>query len=116
MDPNLSTEESMQYLCLVLPPDLPGTFTQRTQSAGVGVAVPIRRIQRLLPRRPEARMLPPMEMLYGAAVAEKAGVSATLIDIGLEGWSGKTALTQLAERMPVPKEGDTLWIGVLVSM
>src|SRR5262245_3129613 len=106
----------MQHLCLILPPDLPGTFTQRTQSAGIGVAAPIRRIQRLRRYRPKARMLPPMEMLYAAAVAEKAGVSATLIDSGLEGWSGTTALTEIAKRIPSAKEGDILWIGVLLSM
>ena len=113
----------METLVVVVPPDLPGVSMQRTQSAGIGVAVPKRRIDRgweMLSgkrRRRRGRMLPHMDLLYTLAVAEQQGAAVSLLDIGLEGWSGETALDGVAKRVePFLAAGGRVWIGVALSM
>ncbi|MFY7951562.1 MAG: hypothetical protein ACOVT5_03555, partial [Armatimonadaceae bacterium] len=115
--------QEMQTVMVVIPPDLPGVSMQRTQSAGIGVAVPQRRVDRWWEtvsgreKQPRGRMLPHMDLLYTLAVAEQAGAAVSLLDIGLEGWAGDTALQGVDNRIePFVRAGGRVWIGVAVSM
>lgn len=106
-----------QHLFLIIPPDLPGSDVQRSQSAGIGVSQPRGRTRRLLPqRKPAGRMLPPMDILYGAAVAEQGGASVHLMDAGLERWTGTEAVRRIAERAAKATGSGGARIGILLSM
>ena len=113
----------MCSLTLVIPPDPPGVFLQRSQSAGIGVALPKRwpdRLRDVLQPGWEAaagRTLPHMDLLYALSVAEQAGARAALIDTGLEGWTGADATDHVARRILRSAAGDpSPWVGVALAM
>ena len=62
-------------LCLVNPPELAGYVSDRDKAGGIGVARPRGGARsRYLPPTP------PMDLLYAAAIAERAGVPLAFVD------------------------------------
>ncbi|HEX5322834.1 MAG TPA: radical SAM protein [Capsulimonadaceae bacterium] len=106
-----------QSLFLITPPDPPGQTIHRSHSSGIGVVVPASWKDRI--RRQERRgerLLPPMETLYAASVAEDAGAKVTLLDVGLEGWQGDLAVSETLSLLPAAGTDSVLWLGIRLSM
>lgn len=107
----------MQRLFLITPPDPPGQVIHRSHSSGIGVVVPTKWTDRLRRKNTAGtRLLPPMETLYAASVAEAAGAEVTLVDIGLEGWQAEQAVRETLVLLPAKSDSDILWVGVRLSM
>jgi anaerobic magnesium-protoporphyrin IX monomethyl ester cyclase len=106
-----------QSLFLITPPDPPGQMIHRSHSSGIGVVVPSSWINKIRNKEHRGeRLLPPMETLYAASVAEEAGAKVTLLDVGLEGWQGEQAVTETLAMLPAASEDSLLWLGVRLSM
>ena len=97
-------------LVLVNPPALEGRTNERTLSGGIGVS---RKLKPLEGREPP--QLLPIDFLYMAAVAEKAGNPVTLIDLLLDRVRGPEAERSCIERIG-PDHGEHVFIGVRLSM
>ena len=69
------TDNKPAHLVLINPPALAGRTNERTFSGGIGVS------RKLKPFEREAPMILPIDFLYLAAVAERAGCSVTLVDL-----------------------------------
>src|SRR5262249_35723936 len=100
--------EPCARVVLVNPPALKGRTNERAFSGGLGVS------RRLKPFEHEAPALPPLDLLYLAAVAEREGASVTIIDLLLERLQRQDALRHCQARFPIADE--TVWIGVRLSM
>jgi magnesium-protoporphyrin IX monomethyl ester (oxidative) cyclase len=104
----MSRVDSCAHVVLVNPPALKGRTNERALSGGLGVS------RRLKPFEQEAPALPPLDVLYLAAVAERGGARVTIIDLLLERLRGRHALRHCQAR--IPHVDDTVWIGVRLSM
>lgn len=98
-----------RHLVLVNPPALPGHTNDRTLSGGIGVS------RRLKPLETEQMQLPPIDILYTAAVAERAGADVTIVDLLLDRVQGRDAERFCAGRIR-PEWGAAAWLGVRLSM
>jgi radical SAM superfamily enzyme YgiQ (UPF0313 family) len=94
---------------LVNPPRLRGRTNERTLSGGIGVS------RRLKPFEREALSIPPIDLLYLAATAERAGARVTIVDLLLERRSG-TAAERLSVRAAGGRQTRDVWIGIRLSM
>ena len=101
-------ETRIAELVLVNPPGLIGRTNERTFSGGIGVS------RRLKPWEDEQTELPPIDMLYLAAVAERAGAHVRLVDLLLTGLQGSLAERQCVQT--IRKGGPGSWFGVRLSM
>jgi MoaA/NifB/PqqE/SkfB family radical SAM enzyme len=98
-------------LVLVNPPPLPGRTNERTFSGGIGVS------RRLKPLEREQPTILPIDFLYLAAVAEKAGARIALADLVVERLRGSAAERACAERIAaVERPGVATYVGVRLSM
>jgi anaerobic magnesium-protoporphyrin IX monomethyl ester cyclase len=97
-------------LALINPPALAGRTNERTLSGGIGVS------RKLKPFEREAPDILPIDVLYLAAVAEKAGAAVTLIDLLIDRHAGDTAERFCLEKIGAVRETATTWIGVRLSM
>jgi magnesium-protoporphyrin IX monomethyl ester (oxidative) cyclase len=98
----------MSELLLVNPPGLVGRTNERTYSGGIGVS------RRLKPLERQPLELPPIDVLYLAAVAERARVRVTIVDLLLENLHGAQAERLCRERAGRP--GERRWLGVRLSI
>jgi hypothetical protein len=97
-------------LLLINPPALKGRTNERTYSGGIGVS------RKLKPFEREATNIPPIDVLYTAAVAERAGIAVTLVDLLLERFHGRTAERFCLNAIDSRRLTGAVWIGVRVSM
>ena len=97
-----------KHLVLINPPALKGRTNERTLSGGIGVS------RRLKPLEKEGTQLLPIDFLYLAAVAERAGAKVTLIDLLLDRRQGAAAERHCTHR--VGRSDGSTWIGVRLSM
>jgi len=108
------------YLFLISGPNLPGMRVDRVLSAGIGVVVPIHWHQKLSSLWNKQKFkggdLPPMDILYAAAVAQGAGAAVQLLDIGLEGWLGAEADRKTLAMLPEARSECTLWLCIRLNM
>jgi anaerobic magnesium-protoporphyrin IX monomethyl ester cyclase len=95
-------------LVLVNPPPLRGRTNERTYSGGIGVS------RKLKPFEREVVEVLPIDFLYLAAVAERAGAHALLLDLPLEQLRGERALRFCLAR--IEPLGPGAWVGVRLSM
>jgi radical SAM superfamily enzyme YgiQ (UPF0313 family) len=103
------TNRDAPRVILINPPGLKGRTNERTLSGGIGVS------RRMKPfEAPNLEVLP-IDFLYLAAVAERAGATVALIDLLLERLFGKKAERFCADRIGVHPEPQT-WVGVRLSM
>jgi magnesium-protoporphyrin IX monomethyl ester (oxidative) cyclase len=100
----------MRSLVLVNPPGLEGRTNERTLSGGIGVSRKLKPLERR-----EGPQLPPIDFLYMAAVAEKAGTGIVLVDLLLERLQGAAAEQFCLDRIGAGRGPDT-FIGVRLSM
>jgi radical SAM superfamily enzyme YgiQ (UPF0313 family) len=98
----------MSALVLINPPALPGRSNERTFSGGIGVS------RKLKPFEREPPAILPIDLLYLAAVAEKAGASVTLVDLLLDRYAGAAAEQFCLDKITATEA--TTWIGVRLSM
>src|SRR5438105_14397728 len=75
-----------QRLFLINPPGLEGRTNDRTLSGGIGVSRKLKPFE----RREPPQVLP-IDLLYMAAVAEKAGVAVAFVDLLLDRRKGAAA-------------------------
>jgi anaerobic magnesium-protoporphyrin IX monomethyl ester cyclase len=94
---------------LVNPPPLVGRTNDRTLSGGLGVS------RKLKPFERERVAVPPIDVLYLAAVAERAGASVAIVDLLLERISGRAAERWCVHALG-PPGGPPPWIGIRISM
>jgi magnesium-protoporphyrin IX monomethyl ester (oxidative) cyclase len=94
---------------LVNPPGLVGRTNDRAYSGGVGVS------RKLKPFEREFLEILPLDFLYLAAVAEKAGTDVTFVDLLLEGHRGVEAERHCLRRIDAAGPVDA-WVGVRLSM
>jgi len=94
---------------LVNPPALAGRTNTRTLSGGLGVS------RKLKPFEREHPEVPPIDVLYLAAVAERAGASVGIVDLLLERVIGRVAERRCLRALE-SAPGPPPWIGVRVSM
>lgn len=93
---------------LVNPPPLEGRTNERTYSGGIGVSRPLK------PFEKDGLHVLPIDFLYLAAVAERAGADVTLIDLLLDRRQGQEAVRFCLERAG---EADAVtWVGVRLCM
>ena len=97
------------HLVLINPPALAGRTNERTFSGGIGVS------RKLKPFEREAPMILPIDFLYLAAVAERAGCPVTLVDLLIDRHTGRDAERFCLDRIG-PARGVTTWVGVRLSM
>jgi MoaA/NifB/PqqE/SkfB family radical SAM enzyme len=98
-----------QRLVLVNPPALPNRTNERAFSGGIGVS------RRLKPFERDATEVLPLDFLYLAAVAEKAGAEVTLVDLLLDRHRGSRAERHCLEKIGHSRDRRT-WVGVRLSM
>jgi anaerobic magnesium-protoporphyrin IX monomethyl ester cyclase len=96
-------------LALINPPALPGRTNERTFSGGIGVS------RKLKPFEQESPTVLPIDFLYLAAIAEKAGAEVTLVDLLLDRHTGDAAERFCLEKIG-PRRDATTWVGVRLSM
>ena len=94
---------------LVNPPALAGRTNTRTLSGGLGVS------RRLKPFEREPPSVPAIDILYLAAVAERAGAAVSIVDLLLEGL-GAAAAGRFCLAAVGAADLSKTWIGVRVSM
>jgi magnesium-protoporphyrin IX monomethyl ester (oxidative) cyclase len=99
---------SGSHLVLINPPALAGRTNERSLSGGIGVS------RKLKPFEREGTALLPIDFLYIAAVAERAGARVTLVDLLLERIDGAQAEELCVGR--VGPRGPRTWVGVRLSM
>ncbi len=107
--PRAVTDNTSAHLVLINPPALPGRTNERTLSGGIGVS------RKLKPFEREEPTILPIDFLYLAAVAEKAGCSVTLVDLLLDRHTGREAERFCLAQMGTAR-GATTWVGVRLSM
>jgi magnesium-protoporphyrin IX monomethyl ester (oxidative) cyclase len=95
---------------LINPPALAGRTNERTFSGGIGVS------RKLKPFEREAPTILPIDFLYLAAVAEKAGCPVQIVDLLLERHTGREAERFCLAQIPQVPDGVTTWLGVRLSM
>ena len=100
--------ERIEQLLLVNPPALVGRTNERSNSGGVGVS------RRLKPWEKTQTELPPLDMLYLAAVAERAGAHVDIVDLLLAGLQEAAAEEACVES--IGRAGTGSWLGVRLSM
>lgn len=98
-----------QHVVLINPPELRGYTNERTYSGGIGVS------RKLKPFEKDSLVLPPLDMLYTAAVAEQAGARVTLVDLLLDRHHGAKAEQFCLDKIG-PDDGAETWIGVRLSI
>jgi anaerobic magnesium-protoporphyrin IX monomethyl ester cyclase len=99
----------MQTVVLINPPGLKGRTNERTLSGGIGVS------RRLKPFEAPTVEVPPIDLLYLAAVAERAGAAVRIVDLLLEDLHGRDAERYCVARTEERRAGRT-WVGVRLSM
>lgn len=103
-----AAEPSPRFV-LVNPPELQGRTNERTLSGGIGVS------RRLKPWERDRAEVLPIDFLYLAAVAEKAGAEVALVDLLLDRDHGDDAEWRRFERF-MQNGAEGAWIGVRLSM
>ena len=98
-----------QHVVLISPPALKGYSNERTYSGGIGVS------RKLKPFEKDSLMITPIDILYTAAVAEKAGAKVTIIDLLLDRYEGAKAENFCLEKIGAASE-EELWVGIRLSM
>jgi radical SAM superfamily enzyme YgiQ (UPF0313 family) len=98
-----------QRVVLINPPPLRGRTNERTFSGGIGVS------RKLKPFEREAPQLPPIDLLYLAAVAEKASARVGIVDLLAPRDSGATAERRCLDAVG-DERGAHVWIGVRLSL
>lgn len=96
-------------LVLINPPALPGRTNERTFSGGIGVS------RKLKPFEVEAPDVLPIDFLYLAAVAERAGAEVSLVDLLLDRHQGERAERFCVDKVGLSSGADS-WVGVRLSM
>jgi magnesium-protoporphyrin IX monomethyl ester (oxidative) cyclase len=104
-----ATNTAAAHLVLINPPPLAGRTNERTFSGGIGVSRALKPFER------EEPTILPIDFLYLAAVAEKAGCRVTLVDLLIDRFSGSEATRVCLERIG-PARGAATWVGVRLSM
>lgn len=104
-----TAERVVSRVVLVNPPALEGRTNERTMSGGIGVS------RRLKPWEKNATEILPVDFLYLAAVAEKAGAEIALADLLLDRLRGADALEHCLELVGKARDRRT-WVGVRLSM
>ena len=104
-----ATNTAAAHLVLINPPALAGRTNERTFSGGIGVSRALKPFER------EEPTILPIDFLYLAAVAEKAGCRVTLVDLLIDRCSGSEATRVCLERIG-PARGAATWVGVRLSM
>jgi radical SAM superfamily enzyme YgiQ (UPF0313 family) len=94
-------------LLLINPPGLRGRTNERTLSGGIGVS------RRLKPFEKTTVDVPPIDILYLAAVVERAGARVELLDLLLEGLHGDEAVKHCIDQSA---QSHLEWIGIRLSM
>jgi anaerobic magnesium-protoporphyrin IX monomethyl ester cyclase len=107
--PEKNRARNAGHVLLINPPALRGRTNERTLSGGLGVS------RKLKPLEREAPGVLPIDFLYLAAVAERAGAAVTLVDLLVDRWSGGKAVRFCLRKIrsaghPAP------WVGVRLSM
>lgn len=98
-----------QRLVLINPPALEGYSNERTFSGGIGVS------RKLKPGEVDQPMILPIDFLYTAAVAERAGAEVTLIDLLVDRHHGAAA-EQFCLGKIGPNPGPEIWVGIRLSI
>jgi radical SAM superfamily enzyme YgiQ (UPF0313 family) len=106
--PAAALRRSMR-LVLVNPPALPNRTNERAFSGGIGVS------RRLKPLEKDTTEVLPLDFLYLAAVAEKAGAEVTLVDLLLDRYRDSRAERHCVEKVGPLRDRHT-WVGVRLSM
>lgn len=106
----VETNKTPNHLVLINPPALRGRTNERTFSGGVGVS------RKLKPFEREAPAILPIDFLYLAAVAEKAGAAVTLVDLLIDRQSGEAAERFCLDKIGLTRDPTTTWVGVRLSM
>jgi hypothetical protein len=107
----MSTDDSTVRLVLINPPALAGRTNERTFSGGIGVS------RKLKPFEQEVSEVLPIDLLYLAAVAERAGATVTLVDLLLDRHRGAAAERFCLDKIgPRSVRRKKTWIGVRLSM
>src|SRR5437763_5980291 len=75
-------DKAQQHLVLISPPALKGHTNERTYSGGIGVS------RKLKPFEKDSVIVPPIDMLYTAAIAEENGAKANIVDLLLDRFWG----------------------------
>ena len=99
----------MRQLLLVNPPELKGYTNERTYSGGIGVS------RKLKPFERDATVLPPIDILYTAAVAEQKGCKVNIVDLLLDRWHGPRAERFVLNHID-PECSRDLWVGIRLSI
>ncbi len=99
----------MQSVVLINPPALRGFTNERTFSGGIGVS------RKLKPGEQEMPIILPIDFLYMAAVAEKVGAKATLVDLLLDRHWDRDAEEYCMRKIEAATEDD-LWVGIRLSI
>src|SRR5688572_26336662 len=105
----ITAPDGAPRVVLVNPPALPGRTNDRTLSGGLGVS------RKLKPFERERVAVPPIDVLYLAAVASGAGASVAVVDLLLERLTGRAA-ERWCVRALGPPGGPPPWIGIRISM
>lgn len=100
---------SSARVVLINPPPLRGRTNERSLSGGIGVS------RWLKPFERDVHEVLAIDVLYLAAVAERAGARVKLVDLLLEGLHGPSALRFCLSRIDA-EHGTSLWLGVRLSM
>src|SRR5438477_6233303 len=97
------SQSKSQHVVLINPPELRGHSNERTYSGGIGVS------RKLKPFEKDALVLPPLDMLYTAAVAEQAGARVTIVDLLLDRHHGAKAERFCLDKIG-PDDNTETWI------
>jgi anaerobic magnesium-protoporphyrin IX monomethyl ester cyclase len=97
------------HVILINPPALEGYTNERTYSGGIGVS------RKLKWREKEWPLILPIDFLYTAAVAEKAGARVTLVDLLIDRLHGAKAEQFCMEKIG-PDPGPDTWVGIRLSI
>jgi radical SAM superfamily enzyme YgiQ (UPF0313 family) len=106
----VETNETPNHLVLINPPPLRGRTNERTFSGGIGVS------RKLKPFEREAAAILPIDVLYLAAVAEKAGAAVTLVDLLIDRHAGEAAERFCLDKIGPTRNTTATWVGVRLSM
>jgi anaerobic magnesium-protoporphyrin IX monomethyl ester cyclase len=97
------------HLVLINPPALKKRTNERTYSGGIGVS------RKLKPFEKEGPQIIPIDFLYIAAVAERAGARVSLVDLLVDRCWGAQAERLCLDSIG-PDRGPTTWVGVRLSI
>lgn len=79
---------------LLNPPEIPGYISDRDKAGGLGTMFPINRRYRY------RAFTPPLDLMYAAAAAERAGAQVTITDASAERLAGSNLLLKLCDAQP----------------